>query len=64
MTTQREESTGEADVVKVPRRAKKERPMTKADWERVHNANVRSERDPDPAQVSLLDEVSVSERSR
>lgn len=29
--------------------------MTKADWEKVADANARAEREPDPAQLTLLD---------
>jgi hypothetical protein len=28
--------------------------LTKAEWDRVHELNVRSEREPDPAQLPLL----------
>lgn len=32
--------------------------MTKADWEKVADANARAEKSPDPAQIILTDIVS------
>lgn len=58
MTTASDPATQDVvDDQPAPRQRRKERAMTKADWERVHNANVRAKRDPDPAQINILDVV-------
>jgi hypothetical protein len=44
-------------------RAEKEhRAFTKAEWEKIHNACVRSEREPDEAQIALLEIVGEQQK--
>jgi len=45
----------DAETVTLPPRSRRRLLMTKAEWEKVADANKRAEKEPDPAQLVLPD---------